>query len=163
MNGARLVLTLSTIEVAQLHALVTQFAELVEDSASPDPDLDRLAPDAYPDDPGAGAEFRRLTRGDILERRASEAGVVLTTLDPAGDLPSIDDLDDDSAALPRILTLDVDETGPWMRTLNALRLVLAERLGIVEEADAPVDDPRYVLYEWVGMVLDALVRALDET
>lgn len=164
MTEAHLVMRLTTIEVAQLSDLVATFADLVAGSADADvddPALARLAPDAYPDDPEAGSEFRRLTRGDLLDRRREDAGTVLRILDPSGDVPSLSALDDETAALPRTVSLDSRDVPAWMRTLAAVRLVLASRLGIEHEGDTGSGDPRFVLYEWVGVLLDAIVRTVD--
>jgi hypothetical protein len=160
MTDDPLVLQITAIEVAQLAALVTQFADLVADPDTGDDALERLVPDAYPDDADAGSEFSRLTRGDLLERRADEAAVFLRTL--GADVPAMDALDEDTAAEIRTIALTRDDAAAWMRTLAAVRLILATRLGIRTEADSAVDDPRFVLYEWLGGILDALVGALDE-
>lgn len=160
MTEQRLTLQLTAIEVAQLDALVRQFAELVDDGDGDDRGVARLVPDAYPDDADAGREFTRLTRDELLERRSAEAALVLRSL--GDDIPALDALDDAAAAEVRSVELDREAAGAWMRTLAALRLVLAARLGIESEDDGAVDDPRYVLYEWLGAILDALVRALDE-
>lgn len=155
-----ILLHLSTIEIAQLIALVEQFAVLVTETSAADEAVARLTPDAYPDDPEAGQEFGRLTRDDLLGRRADDAGSMLRALRADGDVPDISELDEASAATPHLIALDPDEAAAWMRTLAALRLVLANRIGIESEDDAPVGDPRFVLYEWLGARLDGLVAAL---
>jgi len=49
----------------------------------------------------------------------------------------------------------------WLRTLAAVRLVLATRLGI-GDADEHLDgDPRFGIYDWLGYRLDGLVRAMS--
>jgi len=160
MSDEPLILQITMIEVAQLSALVGQFAELVTAPDDSDSGLARLAPDAYPEDPEAGREFSRLTRADLLDRRADEAGIVLGTLGP--DVPALDELTETDAAEVRTIELSHEEAGAWMRTLAAVRLILAERVGIETEDDVAAEDPRYMLYEWVGSILDALVRALDD-
>ena len=51
----------------------------------------------------------------------------------------------------------------WLRTLTALRLVIANRLGIESDDDThDPEDPRYGVYDWLGYRLDGLVRAADE-
>ena len=59
------------------------------------------------------------------------------------------------------VTLDHDGAAAWLRTLTALRLVLASRLGIAHEDDHDEADPRFGIYDWLGYRLDSLVRALD--
>lgn len=163
--GSRLVVVeLTTIEVSHLVAITSQFLELVDDpvaAASADPAVARLVPDAYPDDPQASGEFRRMTAGDLLSRRSADAGVVLATLAQHGPVPDVAELDERAAMRPRTITLDRDEATAWLRTLTAVRLVLASRLGIEDEDDDPGEDPRALLYDWLGQRLEGLVAALD--
>ena len=58
----------------------------------------------------------------------------------------------------------------WLKTVNALRLSLSVRLGIVDEASLdllerlPARDPRTQLmdlYDWLGFVLESLLEALE--
>ncbi|TFV81925.1 DUF2017 family protein [Microbacterium sp. dk485] len=161
MSGRLLVLELTTIEVAHLIAITEQFLELVGDTGSSrDPAVARLVPDAYPGDPDASGDFRRLTSGDLLDRRANDARTLLGTLAQHGPVPPVSELDEHSAMRPLTVTLDAEESAAWLRTLAALRLVLASRMGIVDEDDDPIDDPRAVLYDWLGQRLDALVAAV---
>ena len=56
-----------------------------------------------------------------------------------------------------------------MRTLAAVRLVVASRLGIETEdddAEARADDDedgRFGVYDWLGFRLDGIVQALDDS
>ncbi|MDQ1121985.1 hypothetical protein QE412_000558 [Microbacterium trichothecenolyticum] len=59
------------------------------------------------------------------------------------------------------VALGESEALAWMRTLSAVRLVLASRLGIQTEDDHQPDDPRFGVYDWIGYRLDGLVAALD--
>ena len=149
------------MEAAHLAGLVTQFAELLEDAASAagDPAIARLVPDAYSDDAEAAQEFRDLTEGDLLERRRQDAGAVLGSLSEAAALP--DDAEPDDEVLMELveLRLDTEALQAWLRTLAAIRLVLATRLGIRSEDDHDVDDPRFGIYDWLGYRLDGLVQA----
>jgi hypothetical protein len=160
-DGRLLVLDLTTVEAAHLNAITRQFLSMVEDPASGDPAVARLVPDAYPDDPRASGDFRRLTSGDLLDRRARDARTVLDTLGQHGPAPAVEQLDERRALELRTVTLDADEASAWLRTLTAVRLVMASRLGIQHEDDDPGDDPRAVLYDWLGQRLDALVAAID--
>lgn len=153
------VMELTRIEAAHLAGLVTQFAELLEDTAGarePDPAVLRLVPDAYADDPAAAREFRELTEKDLLGRRREDAGIVLGTLATVGAL------DEDADAMEVVvIVLDAETAPSWMRTLAAIRLVLATRLGIRSEDDHDHDDPRFGIYDWLGFRLDGLVTALE--
>jgi Domain of unknown function (DUF2017) len=122
-----------------------------------DPALARLLPDAYRDDPGRSAEFRRYTENDLRERKAENARTALATLDDA------------SASGRGKLKLDAAQSAAWLGALNDLRLTLGTRLEVSEDADADLamladDDPRhalYSLYMWLGLLQESLVRALS--
>lgn len=166
MSGRIVILEITRIEVAHLSALVTQFLELLEasDDAHPadDPAIARLVPDAYRDDPTAAQEFRDVTQTDLLARRIDDAGVLLSTLREVELVPGDAALDDPRFAEVVSITIDADESRSWMRTLTAVRLVLAERLGIRSEDDHTEDDPRFGIYDWLGYRLDGLVHAVTD-
>lgn len=162
MAERTVIMEITRIEAAHMSTLVAQFAELLDASGAggDDPALGRIAPDAYADDAEAAAEFRALTERDLLDRRRADAGVVLTRLREPATLPEhpTDAVLRESVAV----TLPPDEVDAWLRTLAAVRLVLAERLGVFDGADVDAqDDPRYGVFEWVGHRLDGLVAALD--
>jgi hypothetical protein len=151
------VLEISGLEALHLAGIVGQFRDVVTDTQrSDDPAVARLLPDAYPDDEEATREFRRLTGDDLLGRRAADAEVVLRTLGMDG---GAHDQGDPDATLT--IALGEDEALSWMRTLSAVRLVMATRLGIHSEDDHQPDDPRFGIYDWIGYRLDGLVTALD--
>ncbi|KZE91039.1 DUF2017 family protein [Microbacterium sp. TNHR37B] len=161
MTGQTLLIDLAALEIAHLRDLLDQFAALLEAQTEPvtpdDPAIARLVPDAYAEDRHAAREFRSLTQSDLLARRIDDARLMSASLaaavggDASGAAP-------DSAVL---VTLDADAAAAWLRTLAALRLVLASRLGITEEADGDVEDPLYGVYEWLGFRLDSLLSALE--
>lgn len=156
----RILLEITRIEAAHLVDLTEQFASLLADSqaATHDPAVRRLVPDAY-DDPEQAAEFRALVEGDLLERRRTDADVVLTSLRPAA---VVEDDPTDPALVETVpLPLDAEQARAWLRTLAALRLVLAQRLGIADEDDHDPEDARFSIYDWLGYRLDGLVGALD--
>lgn len=161
MTARTVVVDLARLEAAHLSGLVGQFAELLDESAvdDDDPAIARLAPAAYSDD-AAAAEFRALTRGDLLARRSADAAIVLASLQDAAQLP--DDLDDPALLEHVEIRLDPGECGAWLRTLAAVRLVMATRLGVAEVDDHDHEDPRFGIYDWVGYRLDGLVAALDD-
>ncbi|WP_040161508.1 DUF2017 domain-containing protein [Nigerium massiliense] len=119
-----------------------------------DPVVQRLFPDAYPDDPEAAAEFRRFTDEEAIRGRVADADIVLADLDTINE---------------ERLVIPDDHVGPWIKTLNAVRLAMAARLGIVDERSQrklsrlPSRDPRrnlMHLYEWLGYVLETLLEAV---
>ncbi|GAA3904288.1 DUF2017 family protein [Microbacterium invictum] len=163
MSGPVAVIVLSRLEAAHLTALTTQFTDLVADTvdATADPAVARLVPDAYRDDADAAQEFRSLTEADLLHRRADDAALVLASLLADGETLDPAQMDAGDAQQEFAVALDADHSGAWLRTLSALRLVLASRLGIETEDDHDADDQRYAIYDWLGYRLDGLVQALD--
>ncbi|MGZ0710688.1 DUF2017 family protein (plasmid) [Coraliomargarita sp. W4R53] len=159
-----LVMAIARVEAAHLAGLVGQFVELLDEphTQTPDPAVMRLVPDAYRDDPEAAKEFRGLTESDLLDRRRHDATLMLVSLNDAGDF---DSLSDDPALIEGIeIVLIPPLAQAWMRTLAALRLVLATRLGVAEIDDArDPDDLRFEVYDWVGYRLHLLIEAIEES
>ncbi|WP_348787374.1 DUF2017 family protein [Leifsonia sp. NPDC080035] len=119
-----------------------------------DPAVLRLLPDAYPDDPEASAEFRRFTAAGLAERKALNARVVAESLARDGSKGAVE------------VRLDAAQAGAWLRTLTDIRLVLAARLGIVQDGDeGDIHDESSALqravYDWLAGVQESLVLALD--
>ena len=120
-------------------------------SAPDDPVLARLFPDAYREDQGASAEFRRYTETGLRDSKRAAAETVLATLDEGGKV-----------------YLDAEQAQAWLRALNDLRLALGTRLDITEETLEQMrtfdwDDPRnagYAAYDWLTYLQESLVRAL---
>lgn len=165
MRERTVIVELAQLEAAHLTDLVEQFAELIVDSgaheAPEDPAVARLMPDAYRDDPGASQEFRDLTRTDLLTRRAEDASTVLASLQLDGRRLSPTDFDPAQAQEAMTVRLDSAQSAAWLRTLAAVRLVLANRLGVTDEDDHDADDPRFGVYDWLGFRLEGLLHALD--
>ena len=121
-----------------------------------DPVLQRLLPDAYPQDPKASAEFRRFTDRNLRQKKITDAEVVLAHLAA-------------TQGGAEHLRIPADEVGAWLRTLTSLRLAVAGRLGITDNqaaeelAQMPDDDPRAFLasvYDWLGFAQETLVTVL---
>ncbi|TDN92733.1 DUF2017 family protein [Microbacterium sp. BK668] len=167
MNPDRVVvLELSRLEATHLAGLVTQFAELLDetgDGLPDDPAVLRIVPDGYSGDPAAAQEFRELTQRELLERRSTDAAAVLADLAHVIAIPADTAVtaDDDTLLETALVRLDADGLQAWLRTLAAIRLVLASRLGITSEEDHDDEDPRFGVYDWIGYRLDGLVRAAD--
>ena len=161
MTRPSITMELSLLEAAHLSDLVGQFEEVIAERDESDPAVRRLVPDAYPDDDDATTEFRRLTQDDLLSRRAADAAGVRASLYRDGMELDLAELDRASAEDILVVELTPELAGAWLRTLAALRLVLAERLGITEEDQDAEGDARFGVYEWIGYRLEILVRALD--
>lgn len=162
MTERSVIMELARIEAAHLAGLVAQFSELLQETedAADDPAVARLVPDAYADDDEAAQEFRSLTQDDLLDRRRDDAAVVLATLGDAASLP--DDLADEALTESVVIDLSPASVQAWMRTLAAIRLVMASRLGIDAADDHDGDDPRFGIYDWLGFRLDGLINALED-
>jgi hypothetical protein len=128
-----------------------------------DPVLQRLLPDAYRDDSGEAAEFRRFTERSLTSAKVANAETVLATLKT-----SFDDEDAEEQE-PLEVELDAEAVQAWLRTLTDVRLSLAVRLGIESDEDAMLlhqsDDEAMLamteLYDWLGYVQETLVTALS--
>lgn len=163
MTGERaLVVEITRLEAAHLAGLITQFADLLDDTATAadDPAIGRLVPDAYVDDADSAREFRDLTERDLLARRRSDAATVLESLRDAVEIP--DDPEDPALFETVEIALDREGVQAWLRTLAAVRLVLADRLGIDTAEDHDDADPRFGIYDWLGYRLHGLVTAIDD-
>lgn len=121
-----------------------------------DPVLQRLFPNAYPHDSAASSDFRRFTERDQRQRKLDAASVVLADLAATG-----------GGAEP--LVINPDRSDAWLKTLTALRLSLATRLGIDDDEasdelhELSDDDPRSFMvsvYDWLGFAQETLIHAL---
>ena len=152
--GSVVTVPIEQIEVRHLAELVDQFLQLLRDTEiGQDAALDLLTPDVYPDDAVASAEFADATRADLLHRRVADARAVRACLS------ALAESTDSSPDELRLRPADVD---PWLRTLAALRLVIASRLGIDVDGAHDPEDPRFGGFDWLGYRLDLLVEAADD-
>ncbi|TDW28642.1 DUF2017 family protein [Cryobacterium psychrophilum] len=172
------------VEADLMQLAVAQLVDMLETAgddvvvASADPVLRRMLPDAYPDDEEATAEFRRFTAGDLLAAKVFNARVVLATLRAAlADTPMTPADNSPGAAArrarepnpkprePVTLDLDPEAVQSWLRTLNDLRLTLAQRLLISPDGALHLEDDEAPflneLYAWVGMVQESLIYSID--
>ncbi|HWM33390.1 MAG TPA: DUF2017 family protein [Pseudolysinimonas sp.] len=138
-----ILLEFSTAELQLMRTLLAQYDEIVH--GENDPVLARLFPVAYRDDPDAAAEFARYTRSGLVETKSSRAGVIAAAV--ASDEAALVLSDEDAAA--------------WLPVLTDLRLIVAERLGIVRDEDEVPDDPLGEVYHWLGQLQSYLIDALD--
>jgi hypothetical protein len=166
MTRRVVVLELAQLEAAHLTDLVDQFLDLLAATGGPgepeDPAVARLVPDAYADDDEAASEFRDITQDDLLKRRRADAAAVLHSLRVEGHPLEVAELDESAATTAMLVRLDGDQVSAWLRTLTALRLVLASRLDIRHEADHDPEDPRFGVYNWLGFRLEGLLQALED-
>ena len=132
MNERELIENLSS----QLHSL------LLEDK---NPDLKRLYPVTYLNDPDKEADFVALVRDDLLLSRVEAVETVSRTINN------------------RLITYK--EFDAWISTLTSLRLVLGTRLDISEDDffDPNQDDaPSRALLAWLGYLLEESINTAKE-
>ncbi|WP_227530896.1 DUF2017 family protein [Microbacterium tenebrionis] len=158
MTARTISFRLAPIEVQHLAALIDQLTEVIAAAdGHPDPAVDRLVPAPYPDDPDAAEAFAAATRDDLLDRRTADAAIVRGALSPF--LDGDDDPDDEREHVDvAIRVVDIDS---WLRTITALRLVIAGRLGITIDDEHDLDDPRFGVYDWLAYRLDGLIAIAD--
>jgi hypothetical protein len=128
-------------ELDLLRHLLPQLRELLTEGS--DERVRRLFPTAYVDDVEAQAEFDRLMRDDLVASRLA----AIATVEESLGLEEISD----------------DQLQAWMSSVNSVRLVLGTMLDASEELDldqVAEDDPDiegYVLYGYLGYLLDEMV------
>lgn len=159
MNTPPVTLSVSTIEGMHLARLVDDFVELLREGEGDDPGVARLTPNAYPDDEGASAAFASATRADLLDRRLHDARTMRASLE---DFDPDAEVTDEDARKPRDVLVRRGEVDAWLRTLTAIRLVIATRLGITDE-EPDVGGDGQAVYDWLGYRLELLIEAVDET
>ncbi|MGV2983860.1 DUF2017 family protein [Microbacterium sp. AGC85] len=120
-------LSLAVVEGIHLAGLVEEFTDMLTGfDGEPDPGLTRLTPDPYPEDAEASAEFSAATHDDLLDRRTADAAVVRNGLTPFL-TTAAEDLAEDEALAQRDVVIPAPDVDSWLRTLTALRLVIATR------------------------------------
>lgn len=128
-----------------LDAIVVYAEQLSEGLGSDSPDLTRLFPTAYADDPEKDEGYQIFSRDQLIEGRREALEIMMRS------------------ARSEFLTFD--EINAWMRTCNDLRLVLGTRLEISEDdvEELPSEDPSAPLmdlYRVLGYVVSEIVEAL---
>lgn len=159
MNTSPITLSVATIEGMHLARLVDDFIDLLRETEGDDPGVARLTPTAYPDDDAASAAFASATRADLLDRRLHDARTMRASLemfDPDAEVT------DEAAEIARDLRVRREDVDAWLRTLTAIRLVLATRLGITDDRPDVGGDGQAV-YDWLGYRLELLIEAVDES
>lgn len=128
-----------------ISALLGELDQLIE--AGPgDPDLRRLHPPAYPDDPQRDAEFQLLAGDELRTARRAAIETVRSSMDRS--------------------VLDEDQVWAWLRALNALRLVVGTKLDITDEEYEPVidvdhpDAGLWSIYHFTGELEHAIIAAI---
>lgn len=127
--------------------VVETMAAADDPAALGDPVLQRLLPDAFPDDPEASAEFADATRARLADGKAEGARRIAADLE---------------AAPNGVVRLDQDDAVVWLKALGDVRLALASRVGI-DAVQHDVRTPHGLMYAWLTWLQGSLVEALDPT
>ena len=142
-----IVVVLGPDERAGLGTILGQFRQLLVEGKGPS--LIRFQPPVHIHDRKASDEFWGMV-GDTLLRHRLEA---------------IDNVESGLGGA----ALDDDGVAAWMQTLNSMRLYLGNTLEIgaatfdpPDAGDQPQEAAKYVLYEWLGGLLDELVATAAE-
>ena len=143
-SGDRVVLEFADGESGVLRSLVDQYIEVVGADAGADPAHTRLFPAAYRDDEAAAEEFTRYTRAGLVDRKAANAAQVSLALDD------------------ETVRLSPDAAARWLPLLTDLRLVIADRLGILADDDEVPDTPAGEVYAWLGHLQESIITLLEE-
>lgn len=155
-HGEGIRIVLETEEAMLLSELADQVDSVLLLGEVDDPALGRLLPSAYPDDQAAAHEFAKYTRDSLVDGKRQAAQRVR-------DATSIDD----GAEKVVQIELDQAEAWGWLTFLTDLRLILAERVGVVEEGEDEAsetrDDYLRAAYEWAGFVQGSMLEVLDPT
>ena len=181
LPGGGLRLVLDRDEAAMLDQLVAQLIQLLQshsgtaldpdplfaslevggtDATPEDPALARLFPDAYEGDRDA-AQFRRVTEQGLLNRKLQDAMHVtgalgVETSDPDDDTPI--EIDISEATLPN-----------WARTVTALRLAIAARIGLdaAEDHDQLMEDEEtrgtVLVFDWLAAILESVLTMMQRS
>jgi uncharacterized Fe-S cluster-containing MiaB family protein len=117
--------------------------------AEDDPGLVRLFPPAYLDDVERDAEYRRLMREELVNRRLESLAIVEATVDAD--------------------RLTEEQLTAWMKVINDLRLVIGTSLDVQEDDDPgqrlDSDDPQAPLramYWFLSYLLESTIDALGD-
>ena len=148
VRGGRFALRITASERDVLRSLPAQLRELLtERDVAANPDLRRLFPTAYPDDPEKAAEYDGMVRDDLMAERLAAIEVMDRTIDSD--------------------RLSEEELLAWLSAINDLRLVLGTRLDVPEdlsELDVHHGDPRaesLALYAYLSILEEDAVAALS--
>jgi hypothetical protein len=148
VRGGRFALRITGAERDVLRSLPAQLRQLMTgQDAGANPDLRRLFPTAYPDDPEKAAEYDAMVRDDLVAERLAAIDVMERTIDSN--------------------RLSEEELLAWLSSINDLRLVLGTRLDVPEDLtklDVPPGDPRaesLALYAYLSILEEDAVAALS--
>ena len=133
----------------QLQALL---ADALESPVDDDSAVRRVLPDAYRHEPELADEWRRLSRRGLVDRKIGFARTLSTALAPVAD-----------EGIARTVPLTMDAALDWVRGIGDLRLVIADRMGIIVDGDegAFAEPGLRDVYDWLAWMQDGIVQVLE--
>ncbi|UOR00273.1 DUF2017 domain-containing protein [Leucobacter allii] len=177
--GEGLRILLEHDEAVMLDQLITQLTQLLEshsgtaldpdplfaslevggsDLTPEDPALARLFPDAYTGDEDAG-QFRRVTEQGLLNRKLQDAMHVTSALGVR------DHETPDGGGFVEV-EITAETMPPWVRTVTALRLAIAARIGLdeAEDHDRLLADEEtrgtVLVFDWLAAILESVLTII---
>jgi hypothetical protein len=120
-----------------------------------DPDLRRLFPPAYTDDPKREEEFEVMTRDDLMIRKRNAAEAVVKSIDKGK-----------SRKGTWSGRIDQELSMAWLAVMNDARLILGTRLNVTDDMEPeplPYEDPnapQHNLYLLLGALESSMIDAL---
>ncbi|MEX0767831.1 MAG: DUF2017 family protein [Microthrixaceae bacterium] len=141
-RSGRYSVNLSEDERQMIQNLVLDLRELLTTDS---PMLQRLFPPPYGENEERNQGYSALAGSELVERKFSSLDCVSTTI-------SAEDLSE-------------EEVEAWMRSINDIRLVLGTVLNVSEDNEFEASDEAmqgmHNTYEYLGMLLERIVRALS--
>ena len=133
----------------QLQALL---AEAIESPLDDDSAVRRLLPDAYPHERELADEWRRLSRRGLVDRKIGFARTLSRALAPVV-----------ADGVARSVPLTADAALDWVRGIGDVRLVIADRLGIIVDGDdGSFGEPGLRdVYDWLAWLQEGIVQLLE--
>lgn len=180
LQGGGLRMVLEPDEAAMLNQLLTQLIRLLQSHSGTtldpdplfaslevggtkeqpdDPALARLFPNAYEDSDEA-AGFRSVTEQGLLNRKLQDALEVTAALGLGGGPFSEDAVE---------VEIPGEALFAWARTLTAVRLAIAARIGLESEADhvrlstEEETQGSVLVFDWLAAILESVMSAVAES
>ncbi len=127
----------------QILYLAEQLDQMVDSDA---PEVRRLFPTAYANDPEKDAGYHALARDGLIEGRRAAIATIRRTAEEE--------------------ILSEDELMDWLTVVNDLRLVVGTRLDVSEDDQPEIDEDSpdaelWLAYYFLGQVLHEIVQGLS--
>lgn len=131
--------------LAELPQALSAVLSSAEDGPAAAPELVRLFPPAYHDDPQAERSYREVVHSDLVADHKAALDALAATVEAKD--------------------LDEEQVSSWLDVLNDVRLVLGTTLGVTEEGPPVLDDEvgaaRYALYGYLSLLVEQIVEAVS--